>query len=310
MLEEENFSFALNNNPMHTSGFYFPYFNAKVCAVMAHILDGKALGSRIREKIKQRVASLPSQPGLAVILVGDDPASHIYVRLKQEACEEAGIHFELHLFDKNTPQETLLQKVEELNEKKNIHGILVQLPLPSQDASEIIKTIDPIKDVDGFHPDNLEKLRQGKPCIVSAVALGVMRLIREAIGTSPLPSTATIVSSPLFAEPLKLLLEDEKVSVCVTQAEDEDLRTKISPADILIVAEGMPGLITGDMLKPDSIVIDVGTTRTTTGLSGDVDRASAKKVAGYLTPVPGGVGPMTVAMLLVNIVKAYHFQQK
>ena len=281
---------------------------------MALILDGRALAARIREKIKTRVASLPSQPGLAVILVGNDPASHLYVSLKQQACEEAGISFELTLYPSNTSQEDLITKIEKLNQREDIHGVLVQLPLPSQNADQVIASINPLKDVDGFHPENLKRLREGKPAIASAVALGVMKLIDEA--TPPFQGGArgglhaVIVSSPLFAAPLQILLREHGVTSTVVQAESTDLAEHVQEADILIVAEGIPGLITDTMVKPGATVIDVGTTRTDEGLKGDVDFDSVEKIAGAITPVPGGVGPMTVAMLLVNILKAYDLQKK
>jgi methylenetetrahydrofolate dehydrogenase (NADP+) / methenyltetrahydrofolate cyclohydrolase len=277
---------------------------------MATILNGKALGLSIREKIKLRVAALPSQPKLAVVLVGDDPASHVYVGLKETACEEAGIGFEMNLYESDVSEEVLLGKIAELNEDKDVHGILVQLPLPSQDASRIIQAIDPLKDVDGFHPENLEKLRRGEPTIASAVALGVMKLIRHAVGEDEISKTATIVASPLFAEPIKILLSEQGASVTVTQAEDTELASKTVDADILVVAEGEPGLIIGEMVKPGAIVIDVGTTKVNGVLKGDVDFDTVESVAGALTPVPGGVGPMTVAMLLVNMLKAFQLQQK
>lgn len=274
--------------------------------VMAPILDGRALAARIREKIKTRVAVLPSKPGLAVILVGNDPASHLYVSLKQQACEEAGISFELNLYPSDTSQKDLIAKIEELNRRDDINGILVQLPLPSQNADQIIASIDPLKDVDGFHPENLKRLREGKPAIASAVALGVMKLIDEANARG----TACIVSSPLFAAPLQILLQERGVDSTVVQAENPELVHHVREADILIVAEGIPGLITGTMVKPGATVIDVGTTRTDEGLKGDIDFESVEKIAGAITPVPGGVGPMTVAMLLVNILKAYDLQRK
>ena len=276
---------------------------------MPHILNGKALAARIQKKIQTRVQSLSSRPGLAILLVGDDPASHTYVQLKRKACEEVGIHFELFLYPATESEQTLINKIQELNSRSDIHGILVQLPLPSQNAHHVIFAIDPLKDVDGFHPVNLEKLRTHQPSLVSAVALGVMRLIREAIGTGPLPPHATIVSSPLFAEPLEILLKASGVQIVVTQAEDKNLSDKTIKADLLIVAEGIPGLIKKDFVKPGAILIDVGTTRTSEGLVGDVDFDSVKDIARAITPVPGGVGPMTVAMLLVNILKAYELQK-
>lgn len=272
---------------------------------MARLLDGKQLATRIREKIKTRVAALPSQPGLAVLLVGNDPASHLYVSLKKQACEEAGIRFELTLYPSNTAEYDLVAKIEELNRRVNIHGILVQLPLPTQDADRVIASINPLKDVDGFHPENLKRLREGKPAIASAVALGVMKLLDEAKAHGH----ACIVSSTLFAAPLEVLLKERAVTSTVVQSEDADLANQTRQADILIVAEGIPGLIRGDMVKPGVTVIDVGTTRTDEGLKGDVDFESVSPIAGSITPVPGGVGPMTVAMLLVNILKTYDLQK-
>lgn len=273
---------------------------------MAIILNGRELANRIREKIKTRVAALPTAPGLAVLLVGDDPASHTYVGLKRAACEEAGIRFEQYLYFATEPEQTLIDKIHELNARDDIHGILVQLPLPTQDANRVIAAIDPLKDVDGFHPENLEKLRRGEPCIASAVALGIMKLIDQAKASG----WACIVSSPLFAEPLQLLLKERGIDSTIVQAEDEHLADHTRQADILIVAEGIPGLIRGDMVKPGATIIDVGTTRTDGGLKGDVDFDSVAPIAGAITPVPGGVGPMTVAMLLVNILKAYDLQHK
>jgi methylenetetrahydrofolate dehydrogenase (NADP+) / methenyltetrahydrofolate cyclohydrolase len=279
-------------------------------AVMAMLLDGKAQAMRIRNKIKARVETLSSQPGLAVILVGNDPASHTYVNLKKEACQEAGILFELFLYDADVSENEIMDKVHELNSRDNIHGILVQLPLPNQDANKIIPEINPLKDVDGFHRKNVERLRRGEPAIASAVALGVMKLISTALEHLPkgVERTATIVSSPLFAEPVEILLTEQNISTTVVQAETENLSQTTQSADILVVAEGMPGLITEDMVKAGAIVIDVGTTKVSGKLIGDVDFESVNKKAGALTPVPGGVGPMTVAMLLVNILKAQDLQ--
>lgn len=274
---------------------------------MAIILDGRTLAQNIREKVKARVQALGTQPGLAVILVGDDPASHTYVALKKKACEEAGIRFEQHLYFATEPEDTLINKIHELNTRADVTGILVQLPLPTQNADRIIAQIDPLKDVDGFHPVNLQNLEAGKPAIASAVALGILKLIGEAPRETN--SEAVIVSSSLFAKPLQTLLREQHVLSTVVQSDDPKLADKAKTADILIVAVGQPGLITGDMVKPGATVIDVGTTRTDAGLKGDVDFDSVSKIAGAITPVPGGVGPMTVAMLLVNILKAYDLQR-
>lgn len=276
---------------------------------MAEMIDGRAMAQRIRAKVKQRVLKLPTRPGLAVILVGTDPASHTYVNIKQKACEEVGIQFEKWFYSATEPEQTLIDKIDELNVREDIHGILVQLPLPSQDASRVIAEIDPNKDVDGFHPENLRRLKAGEPAIASAVALGIMKLIggggQMAVGSK----RAVIISSPLFAEPLIILLKEQSIDATVVDEKDTELAEKTKKADILVLAIGRPGFITGDMVKSGATVIDVGTTKVDGVLQGDVDRLSVEPVAGALTPVPGGVGPMTVAMLLVNVLKAYDLQR-
>lgn len=270
----------------------------------AQILDGRALARTVREQIKERVARLPSSPGLGVILVGNDPASHLYVSLKEQACREAGIRFEKQLYDAAVPEKELVAQIEKWNGRDDIDGILVQLPLPSQDEDRVIAAIDPGKDVDGFHPKNIRKLDAGEPGMISAVALGVMRLIGET-GRSLSGLSAVIVASALFAHPIVKLLENESVRSSVIAADDPKLSDKTKTADILVVAVGKPGLITAPCVKPGAIVIDVGTTRVGDSVVGDVDSISVEPVAGSLTPVPGGVGPMTVAMLLENVLKAY-----
>ncbi|MBI5793878.1 bifunctional methylenetetrahydrofolate dehydrogenase/methenyltetrahydrofolate cyclohydrolase [Candidatus Uhrbacteria bacterium] len=274
---------------------------------MALILNGKNLAMAIREKIKTRVAALSTPPGLAVILVGSDPASHTYVALKKKACEQVGIRFEQHLYFATESEDTLIKKIQELNARPDVNGILVQLPLPTQNADRVIAAIDPLKDVDGFHPVNLENLEAGKPAIASAVALGILKLIGEAPHKTG--SQAVIVSSPLFAQPLQILLREQNITATVVDPDAQDLAKTTRAADILIVAVGHPGLITGGMVKPGAVVIDVGTTRTDAGLKGDVDFPCVEPIAGAITPVPGGVGPMTVAMLLVNILKARDLQR-
>lgn len=275
---------------------------------MAVILKGRELADRIRLKIKNRIEAAGVSPGLAVILVGNDPASHTYVGLKQKACEEAGIRFEKFLYFATESEETLINKIKELNDRNDIQGILVQLPLPSQDPNPIIDAIDPKKDVDGFHRENVQNLKKGLPGLVPAVALGIMKLVDEP-KLDLNGKHAIIVGSELFAEPLVSLVEERGMTPDVVSASDPELQEKTKTADVLIVAVGRPGLITGGMVKTGSIVIDVGTTRVDEKLVGDVDRVSVDSVAGYITPVPGGVGPMTVAMLLVNVLKAYNLQK-
>lgn len=270
---------------------------------MAVILDGKAIAARIRAKVKERVAALPKPPLLAVVLVGEDPASALYVGLKQKACEESGIKFERLAYPANISKSDLVKKIQELNVRPDVTGILVQLPLPAQDADAVIAAIDPKKDVDGFHPENLKALQSGKPGLVPAVALGIVKLIDEA--HAPLRGRwAAIVSSPLFAKPVEALLAELDVKAFVVDPAAPDVAEKTKTADVLVVAAGRPGLITGEAVKPGAIVIDVGTTKVGGKLLGDVDRGSVEPVAGWLTPVPGGVGPMTVAMLLNNVLKA------
>lgn len=277
---------------------------------MAYLLDGRLLAARIREKMKTRVQKLSERPGLAVLLVGADPASHTYVGIKQKACEEVGIRFERFAYEATVTEEFLIQKIHALNARKDIHGVLVQLPLPAQQASQVIEQIDPLKDVDGFHPVNLVRLREGKPTIVSAVALGIMKLIDEAIKQGFVMKQASLVCRPLFAQPLRELLKERALDTHLLAPSDPDLATKLSVFDLVVVAVGKPGFITGRMIKPGAVVIDVGTTKVDGVLLGDVDRASVFEVAGALSPVPGGVGPLTVAMLLVNVLKAYDLQQR
>ncbi len=254
---------------------------------------------------------MAEKPGLAVILVGKDPASHLYVSLKKAACEEAGIRFELNLFPADEPEAVIRAKVEAFNQRADVTGILVQLPLPSQDANRVIAAIHPNKDVDGFHAENLSALCGGRPGIVSALALGILKLIDEAcVPTSPAPKTAAIVGSAIFAEPLRYLLAERRVFGERVDPDDSQLARKTKAADILIVAVGEPNLIVGDMVKPGAIVIDVGTTRIGDTTVGDVHRASVEPVAGALSPVPGGAGPMTVAMLLLNVLKAAELQRQ
>ncbi len=270
---------------------------------MATIIDGKAIAAEIRQEVKQRVKDSAVRPGLAVILVGSDPASHCYVGLKQKACVEVGINSELYLYFASEPEEKIINKIKELDARDDIHGILVQFPLPNQDEDKVVAAIDPKKDVDGFHPENLKLLDADKMQLLSPVALGVNKLIEST--NRPIGGLkATIVSSELFARPIKHLLEEQQAEAQVVSPDAPDLAEQTKNADILVVAVGRPGLITGSMVKPGAIVIDVGTTRVDGKVVGDVHFESVDPVAGWLTPVPGGVGPMTVAYLLVNVLKA------
>jgi methylenetetrahydrofolate dehydrogenase (NADP+)/methenyltetrahydrofolate cyclohydrolase len=265
---------------------------------MTQLLRGRALAETIRQKMKERMARFHTAPGLAVLLVGDDPASHTYVRLKERACREAGIRFEKFLYLASATEETLTEKIRELNQRKDINGVLVQLPLPGQNENRVVAAIDPDKDVDGFHPESLRRMEAGEPGLISPVALGVMKLI-EKTGKDVAGMSACVMASELFAKPFLQLLAEHRAHIV----------SETKNADILIVAVGRPRTVTGDRIKPGAIVIDVGTTRVGDKIVGDADRASVEGVASYLTPVPGGVGPMTVAMLILNVAKAYERQQ-
>ena len=274
---------------------------------MANILDGRKMADQIKLDIKNQIANQNLSLGLAVILVGSDPASHLYVSLKEKACIEAGINFEKFIYADNESDKNIISKIEKLNQNPEINGILVQLPLPNHDTDKIIAAINPLKDVDGFHKTNLKNLETDKPAIASAVALGIVKLI-ESTNTNLSNKTATVVSSELFAKPIVALLSKQNVKVNVIDPNDSNLSSNTKNSDILIVAAGKPGIIKGETIKPNSIVIDVGTTKINGKLLGDVHE-SAKEIAEYITPVPGGVGPMTVAMLLSNIIKASNFQR-
>jgi len=276
---------------------------------MVKIIDGRSYARTIREKIKERVEKMRPRPKLAVILVGDNPASHLYVGLKEHACKEVGIGFEKFVYSAEVYEEELVNKIGELNADDSVTGILVQLPLPGQNADRVVQAIDPKKDVDGFHPVNLANLKADQPAIVSATALGIMKLITETREQLQ-GKHAVLVASQRFAEPLVILLREHGVASEVVSRDDEHLADKTKDGDILIVAAGQPNLITGEMIKKNAIVLDVGTNKVAQRTTGDVEEESAAEVAGWITPVPGGVGPMTVAMLLVNITKAWAMQKK
>jgi methylenetetrahydrofolate dehydrogenase (NADP+)/methenyltetrahydrofolate cyclohydrolase len=273
------------------------------------VIDGKAVAAEVRERVAGDVAelekSLGRPPGLATVLVGEDAASAIYVRRKREACEEVGIRSFHHEPPGDTAQEELIDLVAELNADDEVDGILVQLPLPDAvDADAVIQALDPAKDVDGLTPTNAGLLARGEPGLVPCTPRGVMELL-DAAGADPAGSEAVIVGrSNLVGRPLASLLIGADATVTVCHSRTADLAEVCSRAEILIAAAGRPGLIGAEMVRPGATVIDVGTNRTDEGLVGDVDFEAAKEVAGAITPVPGGVGPMTIAMLLANTVEA------
>jgi methylenetetrahydrofolate dehydrogenase (NADP+)/methenyltetrahydrofolate cyclohydrolase len=266
----------------------------------AEIINGKKIAAEIRAEIKKEIAELGITPGLAVILVGADPASHLYVGLKERAAAEAGIRFEKYLFFATEPEEKIIAKIEELNERPDIHGVLVQLPLPSgYDESKIIAAIDPAKDADGFHPENIKKLLAGESKIVPPVITGILKLIESTGAETNNKKITILANSEILAKPLEKILESNEVNVALRP---EDPATHTRDADIVITALGRPKILTGEMIKPGAILIDVGTTHQEDGTTvGDLDFESTARKAGWITPVPGGVGPMTVAMLLRNV---------
>ncbi len=282
----------------------------------AAIIDGKAIAQQIRAEIKQtvaqQVASGQRPPGLAVILVGNNPASEVYVGHKRRACEEVGFHSEAHNLDADVSEAELLALIGRLNDDERIDGILVQLPLPDHiDTETIIEAILPSKDVDGFHPYNVGRLAVRLPLLRSCTPYGVIHLL-DSVGETYKGRNAVIVgASNIVGRPmsLELLLAGATVTVC--HRFTSDLEAHVRRADILVVAVGKPGIVAGDWIKPGATVIDVGINRTDDGkLVGDVDFDSARERAAYITPVPGGVGPMTVAILLKNTLYAARLHQE
>mgnify|MGYP000215856302 FL=1 len=274
----------------------------------ARIIDGKSIAKELRESLAPRVAALKEQgitPGLTVIVVGDDPASAIYVRNKERACVKLGMNSQVLRFPAETTQEEILNTVRLLNQDDSVHGILVQLPLPRHiDEQAVLRAIDPDKDVDGFHAMNAGRLMNGEPGFVACTPKGVMRLL-EVSGVELDGKNAVVVGrSNIVGKPMALLLLQKNCTVTIAHSHTKDLAAVTRSADILVVAVGRAGFITGDMIKPGAAVMDVGINRVDGKVVGDVDFESAKEVASYITPVPGGVGAMTIAMLMENTVEA------
>ena len=268
------------------------------------LLDGRTLAAQIRAEVKQEIEARGLTPGLAAILVGDDPASHLYVSLKEKACKEVGIEFHIYKFPANEAAEEIATTIEFLNQDPDIHGMIIQMPLPPQlNEDELIAKMDPQKDADGFHPENLRLLKNGTPRIIPGLTAGIIRFLESTETTLQNKIAAIVSNSPIFAEPLEMTLKTKNVKTMVLSPADNTTKTKLKQADIIIIAIGQANWLKGADIKKDAILIDVGINKQKNGkVVGDVDANSVKDKAGFLTPVPGGLGPVTVAMLLKNTV--------
>lgn len=276
----------------------------------AQLIDGNALSKQLRGEVAQRAAALAAKglkPGLAVVLVGDNPASQVYVRNKVKACEDAGFHSVLEKYDATLSEADLLARVEALNNDPSIHGILVQLPLPKHiDDHKVIEAISPLKDVDGFHVASAGALMVGEVGFKACTPYGCMKML-ESIGMKDLRGKHAVVigRSNIVGKPMAMMLLAANATVTITHSGTADLGAMTRQADIVVAAVGKRNVLTADMVKPGAVVIDVGMNRDDEGkLCGDVDFAGVKEVASHITPVPGGVGPMTITMLLVNTMEA------
>ncbi|NMB00300.1 MAG: bifunctional methylenetetrahydrofolate dehydrogenase/methenyltetrahydrofolate cyclohydrolase FolD [Firmicutes bacterium] len=274
----------------------------------ARIIDGKNIAAEIRASLAKRVEQLSTQgntPGLDVVLVGDNPASKVYVRMKKKACEEIGVNSTIHRLPEETSQEELLALINDLNLNDKVHGILVQLPLPSHlDEEKVINAISPEKDVDGFHPINVGKLHIGEEGFVPCTPAGILELVKRT-GTPIAGQNVVVVGrSNIVGKPVASLFLRENATVTICHSRTKDVAAECRRADILIAAVGRPLMIKKDWIKPGAVVIDVGINRVDDMIVGDVDYEEVRQVAGAITPVPGGVGPMTIAMLLKATVDA------
>lgn len=276
----------------------------------ARLIDGKALAQQVRDRLAIESAAVLAKtgvkPGLATILVGDDPASHQYVKSKQKACEAAGIYIDDHKLPASTTQAELLSLIKKMNADPKIHGILVQLPLPKHIESRIVlEAVSPDKDADGFHPYNFGRLVEGNPVFEACTPKGVIKMI-ESIGVGIEGKRAVVLGrSNIVGKPLALMLLQRNATVTICHSKTQDLPAVCREADLLLVAIGKAKFVTADMVKEGAVVIDVGTNRWTDGkLCGDVDFEPVSQKAGWISPVPGGVGPMTIAMLLANTVES------
>lgn len=282
---------------------------------MAKIIDGKEVSAYIKDKIKEETQSLKSRgitPGLAVVLVGDDPASHVYVNNKKKACEYCGFYSESYELPADTTEDELLELIDALNKNDSVHGILVQMPLPRHiDPDRVVNAILPEKDVDAFNPSNVGKIMLGDYHFLPCTPAGVMELLKYYNIDVEGKSCAVIGRSNIVGKPMSMLMLHANATVTVCHSKTKDLAQVTKNADILVAAIGKAGFVTADMVKEDAVVIDVGINRGADGkLCGDVDFASVSKKASYITPVPGGVGPMTIAMLMQNTLTSAKLQEK
>lgn len=275
---------------------------------MATIIDGKELSKKIRGQVKEEVESLNKKgiyPKLAVIMVGEDPASKVYVRNKSKACNEAGIEYEEFILNENIEMDELLNVIEKLNNRKDIHGILLQSPIPKQlDIYKAFEAIDAKKDVDGFNPINIGKLELNRETFISCTPHGVIKMLEEYNINLKGANVVVLGRSNIVGKPLVQCLLNKDATVTICHSKTKNIEEITQNADILISAIGKPKFVTANMVKENAVVIDVGINRLETGLVGDVDFKEVSKKASYITPVPGGVGPMTIAMLLHNVVIA------
>ncbi len=273
------------------------------------LIDGNALSKQLRAEVAQRAAALKARgitPGLAVILVGDNPASQVYVRNKVKACEDSGLHSVLEKYEASMSEAALLARIDALNRDPAIHGILVQLPLPAHiDAHKVIEAISPAKDVDGFHVASAGALMVGQPGFWPCTPYGCMKML-ESIGYDLKGKHAVVIGrSNIVGKPMALMLLQQNATVTICHSATKDLKAMTLQADVIVAAVGKRNVLTADMVKPGAVVIDVGMNSNEEGkLCGDVDFDGVKQVAGWITPVPGGVGPMTITMLLVNTMEA------
>ena len=276
----------------------------------ARIIDGKKIAAQIRDNLKQKIATLQSAPQLAIVLVGNDEPSLIYVRNKQKAAAQIGLLSQLHHLDENISEEELLKIIAQLNADSEINGIIVQLPLPKHlNTNRVIKAISPLKDVDGFHPYNTGMLQNNeKPYFVAATPLGVMQLIKSVLPNLSGKNVVLIGASLIVGRPLATLLLNQECTVTITHAQTRNIKELTSKADILVAACGVAKLVKADWIKENAVLIDVGINRDNGKICGDIDFDDVKEKALAITPVPGGVGPMTIAMLLSNTVDAFLLQ--